>query len=259
MFLPIVYFCTTTRSCRFGQAIVDTIKFLLPIATRNLPTSVNINLNASVKKISVIGCARHQIDQFIEFPQSFCRVNDNIVCDRASYALLASLDCIVQLRRSRNSLNNSTTGIFRATATRSNVSTLGVDLPLNHSDQFFISTPVKSLNSLKVRFKNSLVFVGLFANITVKIVECVGYFTNVTRYVLVKGFIRGDALQTRKHPLAQVFSENLIPRCCRSSQSIHFLPLVQGYAHHEYNKPRGRSPSPNFSVRPHAALGGAVR
>lgn len=258
MFLLIVCSCTTICSDKFGQAIVDTVKFLLPIATRNLPTGVNINPNASIKKISEIGCARHQVDQSIKFSQCFCGVND-IVCDRASYALLASLDCIVQLRRSRNSLNNSTTGIFRATATRSNVSTLGVDLPLNHSDQFFISTPVKSLNSLKVRFKNSLVFVGLLANITVKIVECVGYFTNVTRYVLVKGFIRGDALQTRKHPLAQVFSENLIPRCCRSSQSIHFLPLVQGYAHHEYNKPRGRSPSPNFSVRPHAALGGAVR
>lgn len=245
MFLPIVYFCTTTRSGRFGQVIVDTVKFLLPIATRNLPTSVNINLNASVKKISAIGCARHQIDQSIKFPQSFCSVNNNIVCDLSGYALFASLDCIVRDRLSRKASINSINGISKDSATRSKVSRLGVFNPLNHRDQLVIATPVRVAKSLYESSKKYSLFLWLKAYITVIMSLFVYKFVNESvnvSYVV-------NLAQITKHLYHQMLVKTDIPKRREDfSQTYDY-----------YTKHRGRSPSPSFSVRPYAALGGAVR
>lgn len=242
MFLPIIYFCTTTRSGRFGQAIVDTVKFLLPIATRNLLTSVNINLNASIKKISAIGCARHQIDQSIKFPQSFCSVNDNIVCDLSGYALFASLDCIVRDRLSSNASNSSTNGISKRPATLRKASRVGEVSPLNHLDQTLISTPVSVLNALYERFKNLSLFFDSQA-----------YISFLNRLSTVSHAANNYAIfiitQTTKHLLTQVLVVNRSPR----KGGVIFQKL---YEH--YKRMWGRSQCPSFTMPSYADMGEGV-
>ena len=241
MFLPIVYFCTTTRSGRFGQAIVDTVKFLLPIATRNLPTNVNINLNASVKKISASGCARHQIDQSIKFPQSFCSVNNNIVCDLSGYALFASLDCIVRDRLSTNASTSSVSGISNASATRSNDSRVGVFLPLNQLDQFAESISVRTFNFLYESSKKYSLFLLLNAYIRRMMFLKIGKFAN-------QGVVYKDNIaQTTKHPRHQVLAANQYPGKDGSRPKLY----------DKYTRPRGRSPSPHSFTMPFVAeMGG---
>ena len=237
MFLPIVYFCTITRFGRFGQAIVDTVKFLLPIATRNLSTSVNINLNASVKKISALGCARHQVDQSIKFSQSFCGVND-IVCDLSGYALFASLDCIVRDRLSSNASNSSLNGIFNAIATFLKVSKVGDISPLNHLDQLLLATPVAVFNSMYESFKNFSLFDKSQTYMMLLLVDSLIYGT-----ILIIS-------QTTKHLFHQVLVVNRSPR----KGGVIFQRL---YEH--YKKRRGRSQSLSFTMPNQFGVGDSLK
>lgn len=104
---------------------------------------------------------------------------------------ISLLRCIVRDRLSINTSINSKGCIPKSSAICSRVPSTGEDLLLNHSDQFFLSTPVLCVNFPYDKDKNSSLLIGEFANITSKIQSSlIGFITNVT--------------QTTRHPLPQV-------------------------------------------------------
>ena len=117
--------------------------------------------------------------------------------------------------------------------------------PLNHRDQLVIATPVRVAKSLYESSKKYSLFLWLKAYITIIMSLIVYKFVNKS----VNVSYSANLAQITKHLYHQMLVKTDIPKRRED--------FAQTYDY--YTKHRGRSPSPNFSVRLHTTLGGAVR
>lgn len=157
------------------------------------------------------------------------------ISDRTDYqALFASFALIVRSLLSRKASTSSVKDISELSAMRSKLLRLGEALPLSHSHQFFTSTPVLSFSFAYESVKNSCLVIGVLTNESDIIRKyAIGLFTNIA--------------QMTKHLSPQVLATNLTTR----KDGLFF---VKTYEYH--TRPKGRSPSPSFTVPSYADMGG---
>jgi len=138
-------------------------------------------------------------------------------------------DCMVRDRLSKNASNSSTTGISNAIAAFSKLLKLGDELPCTQLHQFLPSIFVLAANLAYGIVIKSFLSIGLFAN------KCssIGLITNIT--------------QTIKHLLKQVLY-----------QQTRKDGRLKKKTYDQYTRPKGRSPSSNFFMRPLAEMGGVA-
>lgn len=167
-------------------------------------------------------------------------------------ALLASLSCIVRDLRSTKSSTSSGSDISKAIATRSKVSRVGVDFPLNHLDQCLMFTSVTSCKSLYESSKNLSAFVCFKAYINAILSLVVDFCVNK-----IVAYKDNDSIN-KKHPVGRTLLVNSIPRCRGADCFIHLLALFRGWFHYEYNTFVGTSVPTNWNAMPSYADMGRV-
>lgn len=155
-----------------------------------------------------------------------------------------SFDCIVRDRFSIKASTNSPVDIFNSLANRSSVSSSGICLWLNQTDQLGGSTFVRRFSSLYDSFKNSSLVSGLSLQV------CIG-FTKFFRYVITCN--NNNAIvsiaQTTKLPSPRELAANQYSRKDGKNR-----PKL----YEQYNRKRGRSPSPPSFTMPYPDVGGTV-
>lgn len=173
-------------------------------------------------------------------------VTDSILEPTACTAIGAIADYtltffeVVRDRFSIKASTNSPVDICSSFANRSKVSSSGICLWLNHTDQLGGSTFVRRFNSLYDSFKNSSLVSGLSLQV------CIG-FTKFFRCVIVRNnkvALLPRITQTIKHLRKQVLY-----------QQTRKDGRLRKKTYDKYIRPKGRLASPSFTV-PRSLLGG---
>ncbi len=148
----------------------------------------------------------------------------------------ASLDCMVRDRLSKNASKSSVTGIPSAIAAFSKVSVVGACFPCNHLDHLAMSMSVFLANSDIVRVKNNCLFDFLVKS-GIRLMYKLMTFKSIIHHI-----------QITKHLRKQVLCPNQAPGKAGSFKKLYV----------EYTRPKGRSPSPSFTMPVSADVGGMV-